>query len=161
MALDKWIAAIFLVISIAYGYTSFTFELLPFERYTVFLPNTLPNALAIIAGLLCLMIILTPTQPTDDTDPSSDGRGVMERLKEFEVAPTVFLVIAMIGYALALRPIGFLTSTTIFLVATGWILGERKLHIMIPIAVVAAGSIWYLVQQALGLYLRPLPWFLM
>ena len=32
MALDKWIAVIFLVISIMYGYASYTYPLLPFER---------------------------------------------------------------------------------------------------------------------------------
>ena len=27
-------------------------------------------------------------------------------------------------------------------------------------AVLGAGIIWYLVQEALGIYLRPLPWFM-
>ena len=39
-------------------------------------------------------------------------------------------------------------------------LGERKLHILIPIAMIAAGVVWYLVQGVLGIYLRPLPLFL-
>ena len=70
------------------------------------------------------------------------------------------LIAAMVIYALALRPIGFLTGTVVFLVATGWILGERRLHIMIPVALLGTGVVWFLVQQALGIFLRPLPWFM-
>jgi putative tricarboxylic transport membrane protein len=163
--LDKWIAVVFLVISIAYGYSAATFKLLPFELNMVFLPNTLPNALAVISGMLCLLIILTPSQSTDNDVPSPDqdetGTGdVVAVEKPFEVAQAAFLVIAMIGFALAIRPVGFLTSTTVFLVVTGWILGERKLVMMIPIAAFSAFCIWYLVQETLGLYLRPLPGFL-
>jgi putative tricarboxylic transport membrane protein len=39
------------------------------------------------------------------------------------------------------------------------ILGERKLYILIPVAAIATGSIWYLVQEVLGIFLRPLPSF--
>jgi putative tricarboxylic transport membrane protein len=65
----------------------------------------------------------------------------------------------MVLYALALRPVGFIASTTLFLAGTGWILGERKLHVMVPVALLGAGAIWFLVQEALGIFLRPLPWF--
>jgi putative tricarboxylic transport membrane protein len=126
----------------------------------VFLPTTLPSGLAIISALLCLLIILTPSQQTEDSDPEAEDAGIAKYLEQYEVGQALYLVLAMIAFALALRPIGFLTTTTLFLVATGWILGERKLKLMIPIAAFAAFFIWYLVQETLGLYLRPLPWFL-
>ena len=31
---------------------------------------------------------------------------------------------------------------------------------MIVVAAIAAGSVWYLVQEVLGIFLRPLPFFL-
>jgi putative tricarboxylic transport membrane protein len=31
---------------------------------------------------------------------------------------------------------------------------------MIPVSLIAAGFVWYLVQQVLGIFLRPLPFFL-
>ena len=40
------------------------------------------------------------------------------------------------------------------------ILGERKLHIMLPVAIVATAFVWYLVQQVLGIFLRPYPFFM-
>ena len=158
--LDKWIAAIFFVVTLAYGYSTLSYELLPFERNMVFLPTTLPTALAVISALLCLLIILTPSQQSEDSDVETDAVGIVKYFAQYELGQAIYLVVAMVAFALALRPIGFLATTTLFLLATGWILGERKLHFMIPIAAFTAFSIWYLVQETLGLYLRPFPWFL-
>ena len=153
MALDKWIAVIFLTVAVAYGYSAYTYPLLPFERNMVFLPNTLPMALSVIAIILSLIVILAPKPATsDDID--------LATLRGYKLGQAFMLVAAMVVYALALRPIGFLTGTVVFLVATGWILGERRLHIMIPVALLGAGIVWFLVQQALGIFLRPLPWFM-
>ena len=63
----------------------------------------------------------------------------------------------MIAYALCLRPLGFLISTSALLILGSFILGERKWHIMLPVALTAAVSVWYLVQVVLGIYMRPLP----
>jgi putative tricarboxylic transport membrane protein len=156
MALDKWIAVVFLTVAVAYGYSAFTYPLLPFERNMVFLPNTMPMALSVIAIILSLIVILSPKPVTSDGGSDID----LSNLGEYKVMQAVILVAAMLAYALALRPVGFLASTVLFLVATSWILGERRLHIMIPVALTGAGIVWFLVQQALGIFLRPLPWFL-
>jgi putative tricarboxylic transport membrane protein len=60
-----------------------------------------------------------------------------------------------------LRPFGFLVATSGFLIIGAFILGERKLHVMIPVGVIAAFSVWYLVSQVLEIYMRPLPGFLL
>ena len=159
MALDKWIALIFLAIALVYGYASYTYPLLPFERYMVFLPNTMPMVLSGLGILLSLIIILTPTK-TADADGDALGDFDISRLRDYKTGQALGLIAAMVVYALALRPVGFIAATTLFLFGTGWILGERKLHIMIPSALVGAGCIWYLVQEALGIFLRPLPWFM-
>ena len=51
----------------------------------------------------------------------------------------------------------FLISTSAFLILGSFILGERKWHIMLPVAFIATGAVWYLVQEVLGIYMRPLP----
>ena len=66
----------------------------------------------------------------------------------------------MIAYALCLRPVGFLLSTVSFLVLGSVKLGERKWHVMISAALIATCVVWYLVQQVLGIYMRPLPMLL-
>ena len=125
----------------------------------VFLPNTMPMVLSVLGILLSLIIILTPTK-TGDAGRDSLGGIDISRLRDYKTGQALGLIAAMLVYALALRPVGFLAATTLFLIGTGWILGERKLHIMIPSALIGAGFIWYLVQEALGIFLRPLPWFM-
>ena len=159
MALDKRIAVVFLVIALIYGYTAYTYPLLPFELYMVFLPNTMPMVLSGLGILFSLIIILTPKKPADGGGEAPDDSAIPP-LRGAKAAQALGLIAAMVVYALALRPIGFLAATTLFLMGTGWILGERKPHIMILSAVLGAGIIWYLVQEALGIYLRPLPWFM-
>ncbi|MDB9945677.1 tripartite tricarboxylate transporter TctB family protein, partial [Ascidiaceihabitans sp.] len=72
----------------------------------------------------------------------------------------LFLLGLMVAYALCLRPVGFLGSTMFFLIAGSVVLGERRWFIMIPVAAFASGGIWYLVQEVLGIFLRPWPFFL-
>ena len=43
---------------------------------------------------------------------------------------------------------------------TGGLLGGRNPLLINLSAVLVAGIIWYLVQEALGIFLRPLPWFM-
>ncbi len=157
MALDRWIAILFLAISLVYGYAAYNYPLLPFERNMVFLPNTFPMALSALGVIVALVIILSPKAAED-----ADGLGDVDlaRIREFKIAQTLGLVGAMVLYALALRPIGFLAATSLFIAGSSIILGERKFHVLVPIAVVTAGVIWYLVQETLGIFLRPWPTFL-
>lgn len=66
----------------------------------------------------------------------------------------------MVLYAIALRPAGFLLSTTVFIAGGALILGERRWIAILVSAVAAAGIVWWLVDQVLGIFLRPLPNFL-
>jgi len=159
MALDKWIAIVFLVICTVYGYAAYSYPLLPFERNMVFLPNTMPLVLSVLGVFFALLILLAPS-PKADVEGDALGNINLKRWREYKVGQALGLIALMIIYALALRPVGFIAATTLFLVGAGWTLGERKLVTMICVALVGALCIWYLVQEALGIYLRPLPWFL-
>jgi len=157
LALDKWIAVFFLVLSLVYGYAAYTYPLLPFERNMAFLPNTMPMVLSGFGMLFALIILFSPKPKEEEGDVL--GSIDVARLREYKIGQALSLIGAMILYAIALRPIGFIAATTLFLVGTGWILGERKLHIMIGVALFGAGVIWLLVDLVLGIFLRPLPWF--
>ena len=63
----------------------------------------------------------------------------------------------MVLYALLLRPVGFLAATTLFIVGSSVVLGERRFPVLVPVAVLAALVIWYLVQETLGVFLSPWP----
>ncbi len=158
MKLDKWIAVLFLLLCLIYGYTAFTYELLPFERNMSFLPNTMPMVLSVLGAILALVLILAPAPAADDGDVQ--GTIDVSKLRQYKLGQAIVLLLAMVAYALALRPIGFIASTVLFLAGCSFILGERRYAIMIPIAFVGALGIWYLVQVTLGIFLRPWPWFI-
>jgi putative tricarboxylic transport membrane protein len=48
----------------------------------------------------------------------------------------------------------------VFLAGGSFILGERKFLIMMLVSVLATGCVWYLVQEVLGIFLRPFPFFM-
>ena len=156
MALDRWIAALVLVAALAYAYAAFTYPLLPFERHMVFLPNTWPKVLSLLAILLSGAILLVP-RPVGGDEEDVLGRIDIAKMRQYKIGQALGLLAAMVLYALALRPIGFIASTVLFLVGTSWILGERRPVMMIGAAAIGAGVVWYLVDVVLGIFLRPLP----
>lgn len=160
MALDRWIALTILLISLAYAYTAFfTMDagLPPFMQRNPIWPSTFPKALAVLA-ILTSSVILLGFEKGDEGPKAGDID--YRRLGDYKIGQALGLLAMMVGYAVALRPVGFLTSTVLFLVLGAMLLGERNYKALIPIALIAAGFIWYLVQQVLGIYLRPWPYFL-
>ena len=158
MKLDKWIAVLFLLLSLIYGYTAFTYELLPFELNTSFKPNTMPMALSVLGIIIAFVLIFAPKTAAEDG--GAERTIDVSNLGQYKLGQAAALLLAMVLYALALRPVGFLASTALFLAGGSFILGERRYLVMIPIALIGALSIWYLVQEMLGIFLRPWPWFI-
>ena len=160
MVLDRWIALIILMICLAYGYAAFfTMDstLPPFMQRNPVWPSTFPKILSVIGALVALSIALGLEKNTGKgKEPDID----YTRLGDYKIGQALFLLGFMVAYALCLRPVGFLGSTMFFLIAGSAVLGERRLHIMIPVTAFASGGIWYLVHEVLGIFLRPWPFFL-
>jgi len=158
MALDRWIALVLLSIFIVYGYTAwFTMDggLAPFMLRNPIWPSTFPKVLSIL-GIAASIIILFGLEKSEEKIGEIDHR----RLGDYFLGQAVLLLGLMVVYALCLRPLGFLFSSSAFLIIGSFILGERKWHIMISVALIATASVWYLVQEVLGIFLRPLPMFM-
>lgn len=160
MALDRWIALIILGIALAYGYAAFfTMDQLlpPFMQRNPIWPSTFPKVLAVLSIITAAVIVLGLEKPSGEVKtPDIDYR----RLGDYNIGQAALLLGLMVAYALLLRPAGFLLSTSGFLIVGAMILGERKLWILIPVAAFATGIVWYLVEGVLGIFLRPLPFFL-
>lgn len=159
MALDRWIALAFIALCCVFGYTAFFTmddQLAPILRRNPVWPSTFPKILSVLGIIVGLIVLFTPKPPSADDKPK-DGTIDLSRLGDYHVGQALGLLALMVAYALTLRSLGFLGSTISFLVLGAVILGERRFHILIPVAVIAAGSIWYLVQEVLGIFLRPWP----
>ncbi|MEM9320929.1 MAG: tripartite tricarboxylate transporter TctB family protein [Pseudomonadota bacterium] len=160
MALDRWIALVFVAFCCVYGYAAFfTMDQLlpPFMQRNPVWPSTFPKMLAVLGAAVGLIVLLgIEKADAKDAEPSATDINY-RRLHEYKLGQALLLLGLMVAYALLLRPAGFLLSTTGFLVAGSAILGERKWHIMVPVAALATGGVWYLVQIVLGIFLRPFP----
>ena len=157
MALDRWIALVLLGICLAYGYAAwFTMDdnLAPFMRRNPIWPSTFPKVLSIL-GIIATSFILLGVEKGETKEADVDYR----RLGEYHLGQALLLLSLMVVYAVSLRPLGFLLSTSSFLILGAFILGERKWHVMLPVALIATVIVWYLVQEVLGIYMRPLPGF--
>ena len=160
MQLDRWIAFVILCISLIYGYSAFFVMdeiLAPFLKRNPIWPSTFPKILSVLAVVTSFIILLKIERPVEGNSSSDIDLG---ELKNYKIKEAITLLGLMVAYALLLRPVGFLLSTISFLSLGGVVLGERKIYILIPITTLATLIIWYLVQGVLGIFLRPLPFFL-
>jgi putative tricarboxylic transport membrane protein len=103
--------------------------------------------------MIAALVVLLGLEKSDAKEPEIDYR----RLGDYHLGQALALLGLMVVYALCLRPVGFLLSTSLFLILGSTILGERNWPLMIVIAALATGFVWYLVQEVLGIYMRPLP----
>lgn len=161
MAVDRWIAFFILLICVAYGYTAFfTMDaaLPPIMRRAAVWPSSFPKILA-IASILLSLALLFGLESSPKKDKAEDIN--LSRLHEYNFGQALILIGLMVVYAFALRPLGFLASTFLFLTIGSYVLGERRYVIMLAVSAIAAGFVWYLVDGILGIFLVPLPAFMM
>ena len=158
MALDRWVALVLLGICLVYGYTAwFTMDgaLPPIMKRLAVWPSSFPKVLS-IAGLILSLIVVLGIEKGELKVGDIDYL----RLHEYKLGQALALLGLMVAYAILLRPAGFLLATSGFLIGGSVILGERRWSVMIVVSSIATFGIWYLVQEVLGIFLRPMPFFM-
>jgi putative tricarboxylic transport membrane protein len=154
MTLDRAIALFFLLVCCLYGYTAWFVmdaQIPPFMARNPVWPSSFPKILAIGGILFSIIVLVTPHRPKEDPDLD------LSQWSKYNYGQAIGLLALMTAYALLLLPLGFLASTFLFLMLGSLILGERRWLSMILASGIASVGIWYLVQQVLGIFLRPLP----
>ncbi|MDB2475703.1 tripartite tricarboxylate transporter TctB family protein [Paracoccaceae bacterium] len=158
MALDRWVALVLLGICLTYGYTAwFVMDgaLPPIMKRLAVWPSSFPKVLS-IAGIILSLTVVLGIEKGEVKVGDIDYR----RLHEYKLGQALALLGLMVAYAILLRPAGFLLATSGFLIGGSVILGERRWIVMIVVSAIATFGIWYLVQEVLGIFLRPLPFFM-
>ena len=77
--------------------------------------------------------------------------------RAYKIIHAFSLIFGMVAYALVLRPLGFIGATFIFLFASSLLLGEKRYVLLAIVCLISSFSIWYLVDDVLGIYMSPLP----
>jgi len=159
MKLEKYIALILCLIFILYGYEAFFTmdELLPpiLKRNPVW-PSTFPKILAAFGFFISILILLNIEINEVNTSENLDYKKVTNH-SYFKV---ILLILGMVLYALNLRYLGFILSSFLFLSLSSFLLGERNFVKCLIIILISTISIWYLVNEVLGIYMNPYPLFL-
>ena len=145
---DRIGALLLLVFSVAYGYLTFQIPVLPFQADMAMTGRTMPEVLAALGIILSLILLVRP------------GEAQGPDIKGFQWRAAFLVCVLMVAYGFAVRPIGFLISTTLLLSGGFLILGERRWWLILLASVPVVVFFWVLMTQLLGVFIEPWPEFL-
>lgn len=137
-----------LVFCSAYLYLAYGIKMLPFQKTQAFNAQTMPEALGYLGIVLSLAILFSP------------GKGEKLDLAGFNWAIGAWMVGLTIFYGFTIRSLGFIPSTTIFLLVGYVVLGERNPLKLILASVPLVVAFWLLMTKGLDVYVAPWPEFL-
>lgn len=137
-------ALFFLMLSIAYGYYAGEIRLYPGDELDPMTARTLPYALSVMGVVFSLVLLI-----------SADKTGSGASLDNLNWKPVAALMGLTLIYGIALDWLGFLISTTLFLIAGFWILGEKRIKVLLLVAVPFVFIFWFGLTQMLEIYLAP------
>jgi putative tricarboxylic transport membrane protein len=148
MSKDKVGALFFLVLSLFYGLNTFAIPLNKMARTAVFTARTLPLALTILGVAISLLILILPSS-------NQERFSIAEIFRGLKWKQAGLLLGLMIAYSLVIKPIGFILSTNLFLIAGFRILGEKRVKILLLASIPFVIAFWFLINRILGVYLEP------
>ncbi|MGI9279042.1 MAG: tripartite tricarboxylate transporter TctB family protein [Endozoicomonas sp.] len=139
-------ALLFLILALVYGYNAYQIPLQPWSMDEPFTSRTLPIFLSAIGSIVALLMLILPDNEAQSPIESFSGPG-------WKV--TLALLVLMSLFGVALKPLGFLVSTTLFLLGGYWLLGERRIQVLLLASLPVAIGLWFLLSKVLGIYLAP------
>ena len=140
---SKIISLLFFIFSGFYLYNAHQIQVFAFDEDAAFNAKTFPIYLG-YAGLVfsSLFIILPETNPSE------------VNLKVLDYRKTILLIFLMILYGLTILRVGYFLSTSIFLVLSYIVLGERRWIWIFFLSFPFVGVFMYLLHGLLNIYLR-------
>ncbi|KEQ18365.1 tripartite tricarboxylate transporter TctB family protein [Endozoicomonas numazuensis] len=137
---------LFLILALVYGYNAYQIPLQPWSMDEPFTSRTLPIFLSVIGFIVALLMLILPDNEAQSPIESFTGPGRKV---------TLALLVLMSLFGVALKPLGFLISTTLFLLGGYWLLGERRIKVLLLASLPVAIGPWFLLAKVLGIYLAP------
>ena len=140
---SKIISLLFFIFSGFYLYTAYQIQVFAFDEGAAFNARTFPIYLGFAGLFFSGLFVILP-----ETNPSSVD------LKVLDYKKTLGLVILMILYGITILKAGFFLSTSIFLVGSYVILGERNWMWIFILSFPFVAIFMYLLHGLLNIYLR-------
>ena len=140
---SKIISLLFFIFSGFYLYTAHQIQVFAFDEGAAFNARTFPIYLGFAGLFFSGLFVILP-----ETNPSSVD------LKVLDYKKTLGLVVLMILYGITILKAGFFLSTSIFLVGSYIILGERNWMWIFILSFPFVAIFMYLLHGLLNIYLR-------
>ena len=139
----KFISLLFLVLSVFYLYTAYNIQVFAFDENAPFNARTFPIYLGWAGIVLSSLKIVFPEKNT-----------IIVNHKHLDYKSITYLVIISLIYAAVILKIGYFISTSLFLFASYYFLGERRWGLMFILSFPFVAAFMYLLHGLLNIYLR-------
>ena len=139
----KFISLLFFIFSVFYLYTAHQIVVFTFDENAPFNARTFPIYLG-WAGIFFsgLKIILPEKVPTEVDHKYLDYKSI------------IYLILVSIIYGAVILKVGYFISTSLFLIASYYFLGERRWIWMFLLSFPFVALFMFLLHGVLGIYLR-------
>lgn len=145
---DRIGGILLLLFCCVYAFKIDNIRLLPFQADHAFTARTMPEVLAVLGVILSLALIAFPSNRERFT------------VRDVNWPLGLAFLVLMSLYGLTVRPMGFLLSTSLFLMIGFAMLGERSALKLVAVAVPLVVIFWALMNYGLDVTVQPLPSFL-
>lgn len=142
---DRIGGLLILTFCIVYAVLSQQIRLLPFQANQAFTARTMPEVLSVLGITLSLLCIVLP------------GKSEKLSFPGYNWAIGALFLALMSAYGFTIRPMGFLLSTSLFLMIGFALLGERSPIKLVAVAVPLVVLFWVLMTQGLDVFIEPFP----
>ena len=139
----KFISLLFLVLSVFYLYTAYNIQVFAFDENAPFNARTFPIYLGWAGIILSSLKIILPEKVTIEVNH-----------KHLDYKSITYLIVISLIYAAVILKIGYFISTSLFLFASYYFLGERRWGLMFILSFPFVAAFMYLLHGLLNIYLR-------
>ena len=139
----KFISLLFLVLSVFYLYTAYNIQVFTFDENAPFNARTFPIYLGWAGIFLSGLKIILPEKVTVEVNH-----------KHLDYKSLIYLIIISLIYAAVILKVGYFISTSLFLFASYYFLGERRWWLMFILSFPFVAAFMYLLHGLLNIYLR-------
>ena len=146
---EKVGALFFLAVSIAYGLYAFKIPLTLLAQQETFNARTMPFALSVLGIFLSLMIIILPSSDEQKEET------VKTLIAGLDWRRAWMFIAMMVVYAFAMTWLGFIIASILYLASGFYILGERRIKVLLLASIPLVVGIWLLMSKILGMYIAP------
>ena len=139
----KIISLLFFIFSAFYLYTAYQIQVFSFDENAPFNARTFPIYLGYAGVFISGLKLILP-----DSNPKRIDH------KSLEYKKTAILVLIAIVYGATILKVGYFLTTSLFLIASYYFLGERRWTLMFLLSFPFVAVFMYLLHGILEIYLR-------